>query len=200
MAGGKCGADTVAPIGSARPRSPAPAEPPAAAARQSSRKCTGWASRGGRTGRKRARAPGLGPQVAQPSESEAHPPQRGCAPTGAAARRMRAPRRAPWAPRRPMQLAAGAKKPPPRGGKAAGPSPGPRPMTSRPRRGSGCARPSSTAVELYGRRSATRAIADVRLRSNNYRGPNPEIVAICLEWTFPNGFALVFPNGFRFRV
>ena len=145
MAGGKRGADTVAPIGSARPRSPAPAEPPAAAARQSSRKCTGWASRGGRTGRKRARAPGIAPQVAHPSESEAHPPQRGCAPTGAAARRMRAPRRAPWAPRRPMQLAAGAKKPPPRGGKAAGPSPGPRPMTSRPRRGSGCARPSSTA-------------------------------------------------------
>jgi len=74
-----------------------PPEPPAAAARPSSRKCTGWASRGNRTGRKRARAPGLGPQVAHPSESEAHPPQRGCAPTGAAARRMRAPRRAPWA-------------------------------------------------------------------------------------------------------
>ena len=35
------------------------------------------------------------------------------------------------------------------------------------------------APELYGRRSAPRAIADLRLRPNNYRGPNPEMGAIC---------------------
>jgi len=35
------------------------------------------------------------------------------------------------------------------------------------------------APELYGRRSAPRAIADLRLRPNNYRGPIPEMGAIC---------------------
>lgn len=41
VAGGKCGADDAAPIGQARPRSAAPAEPPSAAGRQQARKCTG---------------------------------------------------------------------------------------------------------------------------------------------------------------
>jgi hypothetical protein len=35
------------------------------------------------------------------------------------------------------------------------------------------------APELCGRRSAPRAIADLRLRPNNYRGPIPEMGAIC---------------------
>ena len=73
-----------------------------------------------------------------------------------------------------MQLAAGAKKPPPRGGKAAGPSPGPQADDFE-----APARLRVRAPELYGRRSAPRAIADLRLRPNNYRGPNPEMGAIC---------------------
>jgi hypothetical protein len=51
------------------------------------------------------------------------------------------------------------------------------------------------APELYGRRSATRDIADVRLRSNNYRGPFPEIVAmIC------SGVPETMGLGLGFRV
>ena len=44
------------------------------------------------------------------------------------------------------------------------------------------------APELYGRRSAPRAIADLRLRPNNYRGPNPEMGAICNTWFNTNTY------------
>jgi hypothetical protein len=69
---------------------------------------------------------------------------------------------------RPMQLAAGAQKPPPSDGDASGGSPGPGQMTSRP----GAAPPA-------GWRSAPPAIADIRLRVQQLSLPNPEIGASC---------------------